>query len=576
MTFDLAIDPTLVGMPDGPDTDTLPDLLPMNLKLNQLLSVQFNVKNLGSDARSGNWYDAVYLSDDSIFDGGLDGRYDLYLDEIYRSFSNESSLESNGNYFNTAFLSIPGFAGTGSKYLLFITDDDQTQLEIDESNNVVAVPITIAAPDVDLQIHELTAPSSGLAGELFPVTWTIKNTGSESTGITFGFHNDLYLSTDTTLDIQDLPIWGWGLSLLRSEEFFTIPTANLTIPGYISSGTYYLIAVSDTYGSQGETNEANNFLVSAPIEIIARDIDLVVTSANSPATASATGDNVQVSWTVTNQGTVASNADWYDSIYISDDAVFDASDRYVTDRWAGNNTPLAAGASYSATQTIALPSTTAGSRYLLFVGDDYNNQGETDETNNVRAVPMEFLAAGADLAISATAPSTAILGSTVNLTWTVENQGNRSANSDWSDYVYLSNDQILDSSDVRVISETISAQTPLKSGGAYTINKNFTLAGSLPTGDRYFLFVADGSRNQGETNEANNVRAVPVQITAPNLVVSTVSAPKTGILGEMLRVSWTVNNEGNANAVAQWYDRIYISDDQVLDTSDTILGLEVL
>ena len=127
----------------------------------------------------------------------------------------------------------------------------------------------------------------------------------------------------------------------------------------------------------------------------------------------------------------------------------DISDTYVSQRWAGNDTPLAAGASYTATQNVTLPNTTIGNRYLLFVADGNNNQGETNETNNVQAVAINLTAP--DLVVSAaTAPTSATLGETVALSWTVTNQGSVTASADWYDYVYLSDDQTLDNSDTYV------------------------------------------------------------------------------------------------------------------------------
>ena len=105
-------------------------------------------------------------------------------------------------------------------------------------------------------------------------------------------------------------------------------------------------------------------------------------------------------------------------------------------RWAGNDTPLAAGASYTATQNVTLPNTTIGSRYLLFVADRNNNQGETNETNNLRAVPITLNAP--DLVVSnITAPVEALSGQQTEIAWTVTNQGTVDATGSWTDSVYL-------------------------------------------------------------------------------------------------------------------------------------------
>ena len=71
--------------------------------------------------------------------------------------------------------------------------------------------------------------------------------------------------------------------------------------------------------------------------------DLVVTNASAPA-AAVTGDTIEASWTVTNQGTqTATGDDWRDYVYSSDDQTLDAGDRYLFNQRPDG--PLASGAS---------------------------------------------------------------------------------------------------------------------------------------------------------------------------------------------------------------------------------------
>ncbi|MHC5598789.1 MAG: hypothetical protein ACYTXC_23105 [Nostoc sp.] len=61
--------------------------------------------------------------------------------------------------------------------------------------------------------------------------------------------------------------------------------------------------------------------------------------------------------------------------------------------YTGENTPLAAADSYTATQDIYIPDyVVTGDRYLLFVADIYNYQGETNEDNNIQAVAISLYA----------------------------------------------------------------------------------------------------------------------------------------------------------------------------------------
>ena len=51
-------------------------------------------------------------------------------------------------------------------------------------------------------------------------------------------------------------------------------------------------------------------------------------------------------------------------------------------------TPLAPGASYGLSRTVWLPAGVIGSRYIIVATDTYNQQGETNETNNTAALAL--------------------------------------------------------------------------------------------------------------------------------------------------------------------------------------------
>jgi subtilase family serine protease len=58
--------------------------------------------------------------------------------------------------------------------------------------------------------------------------------------------------------------------------------------------------------------------------------DLTISDAVVPTTATA-GDTVSVTWTVSNEGTDVAeiHEEYYDSFYLSEDAVLDESDLYT-------------------------------------------------------------------------------------------------------------------------------------------------------------------------------------------------------------------------------------------------------
>src|SRR5262249_1830070 len=150
-------------------------------------------------------------------------------------------------------------------------------------------------------------------------------------------------------------------------------------------------------------------------------------------------------WTVTNVGTIAANATWYDRVYLSSTPTFNPSTAVATDYfWTGfeaDRPPLtAAGGApdhYTIQHLIPIPhSRVTGLKYPFVKTDSFNDQGEADETNNVSA-PIPITLSAPDLAVPAapTAPATGILSGTISVSWVVQNVGSVTAPAFWYDGV---------------------------------------------------------------------------------------------------------------------------------------------
>ncbi|MBE9038460.1 CARDB domain-containing protein [aff. Roholtiella sp. LEGE 12411] len=313
--------------------------------------------------------------------------------------------------------------------------------------------------------------------------------------------------------------------------------------------------------------------------------DLIVSSVTAPLLGYVS-NNIYVSWTVINQGEEITTANWYDSIYLSDDEFLDDSDLFVTSVSSENNTPLAAGDSYTTTQSTYIPyDATAGSRYLLFATDRNNDQSETNEDNNVFAQPINLTVSGVVIS-NVTAPSSAVLGETIRVSWTVTNQGNAIASSNFDDGIYISYQPYLsgiarDDEFYQVGSRSSEGDTPLAPGASYTAYADIYLLSNKESsnglantfnfvGDRY-LGVYVGGYSYYNRIGSEGFQAIPIQLNAPNLVVSDAEVLTPAITGETVDVSWTVTNQGEFYAPTDWYDAVYFSTDDVLDLYDDIL-----
>ncbi|MFN6539116.1 MAG: CARDB domain-containing protein [Nostoc sp. EkiNYC01] len=531
--------------------------------LGETISVSWTVKNQGTVPALANWNNFIYISNDQFFDNG-----DTFLDSRNTGFlgSGNSYTATQDIYIRKDVAGGDVYDGLRQRYLLFVADRNKSQGETDETNNVFAQAITLGQPD--LVVTAANAPTIAGLDQTISVSWTVKNQGIVSAFS--DWYDYVYISDDQFLDYRDtfLTYRNTGENTpLASGASYTI-TRDIYIPSYQATGNRYLLFVTDGgyYGyNQDESNETNNVFAQA---ITVAAPDLVVTAANAPITA-ALGQAISVSWTVKNQGIVSAFGDWYDYVYISDDQFFGEGDTFLTYRNTGENTPLAPGASYTITQDISIPNSVGGDVYLLFVAAG-NNQGETDQTNNVFAQAITINAP--DLVVTAVnAPTTAALRETISVSWTVKNQGIVSALNDWYDYIYISDDELFGEGDTYVTNRNTGENTPLAPGASYTITQDIYIPFHTATGNRYLLFVADGNKNQGETDETNNVFAQAITINAPDLVVTAANAPTTAALRETISVSWTVKNQGTVSAFGDWDDAVYISNDQFFDYNDTYL-----
>ena len=299
--------------------------------------------------------------------------------------------------------------------------------------------------------------------------------------------------------------------------------------------------------------------------ILLSGADLVISSAVAPTILSP-GETTRVSWSAANRGSVATDASWSDSVYLSADAALDGGDTLLGSPLSAPTT-LAPGASYTRDTSFSVPTTEPGSYYLLFVADAGGDQAEADEANNVRAVPVTVTGTSSklpDLVVTdATAPSSAQVGS-IAVSWTLKNQGNAAAPGGWSDAFYLSTDATYDSLDTNITS--YYQFNSLAAGASQSFNTTLSLPG-VPAGSYYLLVVADGYHSVTESDENNNVKAVPITLTVPNvdLVVTAADAPATAKSGATADLSWTIKNQGTDPATAIWYDNVYLSTDATYD-----------
>jgi len=429
--------------------------------LGTTIAVSWVGRNAGDEATGGEfgWSDGLYLSADDVLDEN-----DLYLGEFYADRVNPV-LAAGETYeiFAQIYLPFDATLGTGEYRLIVSADLGGSEAEGDEGNNTrVSGAMGVSVPTLpDLTVGEINAGALGRFGEDFSISWTITNSGLGSTFV--DVTDAVYLSTDDVLDSSDLWVDVSQITLpagpLAPGESITIEaTARLPIDSALGAGSYRLIVVADGYSMQAETDEENNTLASSPIEVsLATPPDLIVENVVSVASGEF-GNAITLTWTVRNAGD-GSAAWWADEVYLSSDAILDASDYSLIsmDAYGNNGQPLAPGQSIQMQATLRLPDVgalAAGTYQLLVKSDAWEMVAESDESNNVGASGSVVIGdpTASDLVVdSGVAPTSGELGQTIEVSWVVRNQGSGSASTwGWSDAVYLSLDGVIGEGDLQV------------------------------------------------------------------------------------------------------------------------------
>ncbi|MEI7464998.1 MAG: CARDB domain-containing protein, partial [Burkholderiales bacterium] len=410
-------------------------------------------------------------------------------------------------------------------------------------------------------------------------------------------------------------------------------TAEFTLPAG-TDGPYYLHLVVD--GSSTPVDEdqngnsrrsiakysgtayeppdlANNRFVTT-IPVTYRESDLVISNFQFDAAASS-GQKVDVSFTVKNQGTRNTREGvWANRIYLSSDASLDKTDLQVgqvISYFYGSG--LAAGAEQPYTTQIQIPEGADGSWYLIAYADsdvrgiDLTGPSPTDagagsggldfdsvkefrgEGNNVTVKPIAItLRPSADLQVQAGSvkvPERVLTGQELLVKYRVVNAGAGATPPDqlrWVDKVYLSADDSLDVNTDRYLGD-VSHEGALAAGsGYYDVTETFRLRSDL-VGSYYVFVITDpgeSGRPRGAVyegaNEGNNATPSALllieQPPPADLIVTDFKPFSGGTVNQDISLSWTVTNQGQFAAQGSWIDSVYLSSDGTWDLGDALLG----
>jgi subtilase family serine protease len=526
--------------------------------------IAWQITSAGSLPAAG-WRDWVYFSRDDRVDGS---------DQLIGEYPFAGTLEPGQSVSRTQVVSIPRswISPEGTYYIIVVTDATNQHNEGDrEDNNTRARALQARLiPLPDLIVPSIQAPVAAFFGQTIEVRWQVRNQGEGAT--TGTWYDRVLLARDAGGQSVVAEISRPNESALGAGEGYN-SVANLAIPRGLV-GRYYLIVEADSERNLSEENESNNRSQAIAINIAVPPLpDLVVPQVVAPAQSYA-GQSVRVRWRVENRGTrdiPAGERGFYDALYLSTDTTLDSRDRFVGNRYFGEN--LLPGEGYT---VVDFPMTIprdlpAGDYYLLVLTDSTNRVYEFEgEQNNVgvSATPIQVLAVPPntiDLQVEAIeASSSGQAGETISVRWRIVNDGADAAPASWTDAVYLSSSPTFDRNRATRLATFVYTNN-LPAGESYERTEIVRLPDCLPAG-QYYLFVVTDDANQvveynppadAEANNTSNAAPITTQLQSPDLTITITSSPSQAVSGSQITVAWRVRNEGNrATRVSSWVDRV--------------------
>ena len=491
--YDLAVEPCfedLAGNPmaaayAGSFTIALPDLTvtqvtgPSEAGTGESIDIAWLVANLGTSDATGSWVDRVYLSDD-----------DTVGDDIeLGSFLQSGPLAPGDSYERAQAVVIPDDS-SGNYWIVVVTDAGDVVAEAAAPANNAAVSGMLTITDTLEPNTTITSgPSEGATIDATSVTfeWSGEDNvtpaeellfsyclasvaiGCDPTSGPFGVETSALYDDLTEADspyvfkvaARDL---AGNVELSPAERTFSVDLTGPSVTGHTPEGVIneMVCAVEVTFnetvvdfdtgdveliGSSGlititgveETDDpavfvfrfacqselgAYSFTVGPGIADLAGNSmaaaytggftialpDLAVTQVAPALLELVAGESLDVTWTVTNQGTSEAVGWWVDKIYLSEDDVVGGDLEIGSFVQSG---PLASGGAYQRSESVTIPGALFGEHWIVVVTDVADAVVETGTPGNNSAVG-DMLSIGDGLGPETTITSGPTNGTAIN------------------------------------------------------------------------------------------------------------------------------------------------------------------
>lgn len=500
------------------------------------------------------------------------------------SATNVVSISAGGEKTLRTNLTIPKNSQlNGTRYMYVKTNINNSLTESSTANNTSASvskqfvyvedPATVVVNGTNLTVSSLSVASTTIPDEILSLSYNVKNTGTIT--IDKDVEQKLYISKSKSFDssAKALSVIGTLPSINGLEVGNSVSAnVNITIPSDMKGGQYYIHVVVNNNKALTEKKYDDN-QVKSPIYVNGNLPDIIVSDLVVPTTVM-TSEKTALSWTLSNIGTWASEP-VVCNVYLSNDANISNDDKLLATVRSGK---LEKNGSEEMNAAIELADNIVGQRYIIVKANN-SDADETNPDNNV--VAQQFTAKQSplpDLAISdLTTEGTLRGGQTTTIKAKVSNIGDSQTHSDkWTEVFYLSEGYNLDVNNAILLGSKTHVGV-LDKEASYDIVGTFTIPQSVK--GYYVLFaVTDGKNSLTEKNKENNQVKATIYVedqndTPADLAVTKMAAPSRITAGEAITFSYNITNQGEYVANGKLRDVLYMSEDNVWDENDIMVGV---
>ena len=582
-----------IDLTPAPDLIVSNIIAPATIMAGKKIDLSWTVRNEGIGEAGGRWRDDIYFSEVSNPDAEL-----IPLTSF--NYDAGGGLDAGKSYTRLEKIAIPGelqglyrvVVKTNTSNSLYEGSNPLNNTTIDDTTLQINLP-----PRPDLQVESLIAPNKVSAGGTIAVEFNVINQGIAATN-NANWRDTVYLSLDNKISSDDIVLGNLNNgAALNPGESYSSTTEPLIIPQRFR-GEAYVIVKTDAGNTVNELPQENNNAKFQFIEVEfsngengggGQPSDLVTGGVVAPQQAFE-GSTIDVTYKVTNKGINSTNvARWTDTIWLTRDK----NRPSPTNRLGGeedillksitHNGSLAVDEEYEKTVNVTIPDLVTGEWYITPWSDTYDvvledtfdlniNPDDPNEldNNNYKARPITLLLTPPpDLVVTfIEAPATAIGGDTIDVSYTVTNQATGTISDEtWVDKVYLSDKPTIDDPEANVWTlGSFTRSDTLSFNQSYTQNASFDLS---PATKGSYIIVETNADIRTLAYEGpytdNNVTFQETNITTnpADLIVQSVEIPETIASGELMDVSWTVENQGAPmwSGTKYWYDEVWLSPD---------------